>query len=130
MIEYICNCYVFAGVKLNLPCTKAFMDDLFLQSSSVSNTEFLLQRCTCVLSWARLSFRASKSRSIVIRNGKVLDVSPFSFDNEVIPSIHSNPVKFHSSYFSFIKSLTRVTTPICAIDAMHVMQLKTVSAFN
>ena len=29
-----------------------------------------------------------------IRNGKVLDVSPFSFDNEVIPSIHSNPVKF------------------------------------
>ena len=30
----------------------------------------------------------------MIRNGKVLDVSPFSFDNEVIPSIHSNLVKF------------------------------------
>ena len=79
VIEYICNCYVFADVKLNSPCTKAFMDDLFLQSSSVNNTEFLLHRCTCVLSWARLSFRASKSRSIVIRNGKVLDVSPFFF---------------------------------------------------
>ena len=50
VIEYICSCYVFADVKLNSPCTKAFMDDLFLQSSSVSNTEFLLQRCTSVLS--------------------------------------------------------------------------------
>ena len=40
------------------------------------------------------SFRASKSRSIVIQNGRVLDVSPFSFYNETIPSIHSNPVRF------------------------------------
>ena len=67
------------------------MDDLFLQTSSVVSTELLLQRCTFVLSWARMS---SKSRSIVIQNGRVLDVSPFSFDNEAIPSIHSNPVRF------------------------------------
>ena len=70
------------------------MDDLFLQTSLVVSTELLLQRCTFVLSWARMSFRASKSRSIVIQNGRVLDVSPFSFDNEAIPSIHSNPVRF------------------------------------
>ena len=83
VIEYICNCHVFRE-----------MDDLFLQTSSVVSTELLLQRCTFVLSWARMSFRASKSRSIVIQNGRVLDVSPFSFDNEAIPSIHSNPVRF------------------------------------
>ena len=70
------------------------MDDLFLKTSSVVSTELLLQRCTFVLSWARMSFRASKSHCIVIQNGQVLDVSPFSFDNEAIPSIHSNPVRF------------------------------------
>ena len=94
VIEYICNCHVFREANLNSPCIKAFMDDLFLQTSSVVSTELLLQRCTFVLSWARMSFRASKSRSIVIQNGRVLDVSPFSFDNEAIPSIHSNPVRF------------------------------------
>ena len=94
VIEYIFNCRVFREANLNSPCTKAFMDDLFLQTSSVVSTELLLQRCTFVLSWARMPFRASKSRSIVIQNGRVLDVSPFSFDNEAIPSIHSNPVRF------------------------------------
>ena len=94
VIEYICNCHVFREANLNSPCTKAFMNDLILKTSSVVSTELLLQRCTFVLSWARMSFRASKSRSIVIQNYRVLDVSPFSFDNEAIPSIYSNPVRF------------------------------------
>ena len=94
VIEYICNCDVFRNMDLNSPCVKAFMDDLFLQSSSIENTEVLLNRCLAALSWARMSFRASKSRSIVITNGKVLNISPYSSNNEIIPSIHSNPVKF------------------------------------
>ena len=92
-IEYICNCNVFREANLNSPCTKPFMDDSFLQTSSVVSTELLLQRCTFILSCARMSFRASKSRSIVTQNGRVLDVSYFSY-NEAIPSIHSDPVRF------------------------------------
>ena len=62
--------------------------------TTLFRSQILLDRCTAALQWARMSFRASKSRSIVISEGKVVNVSPFSFDSEIIPSIHSNPVKF------------------------------------
>ena len=51
---------------------KAFMDDLFVMSSSIKGTELLLNRCTQVLTWAGMSFRAEKSRCIVIDGGVVL----------------------------------------------------------
>ena len=79
---------------------KAFMDDLFLMSPSVASTQALLDRCTSALSWARMAFRATKSRSIVISVGKVQNITPFSVPSpdgtstDIIPSIHSNPVRF------------------------------------
>ena len=77
----------FREANLNSPCTKAFMDYLFLQTSSAVSTELLLQCCTFILSWARMSFRASKSHSIVIQNGRVLHVSPFSFGRSIDVSL-------------------------------------------
>ncbi|XP_057310055.1 uncharacterized protein LOC130648052 [Hydractinia symbiolongicarpus] len=76
------------------PPVKAFMDDIFLISSSVPQTQNLLDRCVTALHWAGIGFRPSKSRRIVIANGKVLDQSPFCVLQEPIPSIHANPVKF------------------------------------
>ena len=73
---------------------KAFMDDIFLMSPSIPATQVLLNRCAVALIWARMSFRASTSRSMVIEKGKVIDISPFSFKGEIIPSIHANPVRF------------------------------------
>ena len=73
---------------------KAFMDDMFLMSPSIPATHVLLDRCAVALIWARMSFRASKSRSMVIDRSKVIDISPFSFKGEIIPSIHANPVRF------------------------------------
>ena len=79
---------------------KAFMDDLFLMSSSVETTQLLLTRCTEALMWAGMSFRAGKSRSMVISSGSILRICPFNVSNgqgaqkEFIPSIHSQPVKF------------------------------------
>ena len=46
------------------------MDDLNLMLSSVSGTQKLLKKCTEALTWAGMSFRAAKSRSIVIIKGK------------------------------------------------------------
>ncbi|XP_057316863.1 uncharacterized protein LOC130657891 [Hydractinia symbiolongicarpus] len=63
-------------------------------SSSVPQTQNLLDRCLTALHWAGMGFRPSKSRSIVIANGKVLDQSPFCVLQEPIPSIHAKPVKF------------------------------------
>ena len=73
---------------------KAFKDDMFLMSPSIPATQVLLDRCAVALIWAKMSFRASTSRSVVIDKGKVIDIFPFSFKGEIIPSIHANPVRF------------------------------------
>ena len=79
---------------------KAFMDDLFVMSSSIKGTQLLLNRCTQVLTWAGMSFRAEKSRCIVIDGGVVRNVTPFTVNllnsekSQVIPSIHTQPVRF------------------------------------
>ena len=73
---------------------KAFMDDMFLMSPSIPATQVPLDCCALALNWARMSFRGSKSRSMVIDKGKVIDISSFSFKGEIIPSIHTNPVRF------------------------------------
>ena len=57
---------------------KVFMDDLFVMSSSTKGTQLLLNRCTQVLTWAGMSFRAEKSRCIVIDGGVVKHVTPFT----------------------------------------------------
>ncbi|MGY8822251.1 MAG: reverse transcriptase domain-containing protein, partial [Pseudomonadales bacterium] len=84
----------------HVPLVRAFMDDLNLLSNSVAGTNDLLRRSEVVLNWARLSCRASKSRSFVCINGKVSSSSNFIMsDNQqgaknAIPSIQSNPIKF------------------------------------
>ena len=83
---------------------KAFMDDMFLMSPSIPATQVLLDRCAVALIWARMSFRASKSRSMVIDKGKVIDISPFSFKGEIIPSIYANPVRFLGRTIDFTVS--------------------------
>ena len=78
---------------------KAIMDDLFVMSSSIKGTQLLLNRCTQVLTWAGMSFRAEKSRCIVIDGGVVKHVTPFTVNlnsekSQVIPSINTQPVRF------------------------------------
>ena len=61
---------------------------MFLISLSIPATQVLLDCCAVALIWARMS-----SRPMVIEKGKVIDISPFSFKAEIIPSIHANPVR-------------------------------------
>ena len=83
---------------------KAFMDDMFLMSPSIPATQVLLDGYAVALIWARMSFRDSKSRSMMIDKGKVIDISPFSFKGEIIPSIHANPVRFFGRTIDFTVS--------------------------
>ena len=74
------------------------MDDIFLMSPSPSQTQALLDCAVLSLSWARMTIKASKSKSLLITNGKVQDQSFLSVfvNNKVhsIPSLAENPVKF------------------------------------
>ena len=78
---------------------RAFMDDVNIMSSTVCGAKTLLSRCTIALKWAGLTFRADKSRSIVIIKGRSMNATPFSVSSPKEPSnftsyIPSKPVKF------------------------------------
>jgi len=103
ILEFLSVCqsktYTMGGLT-ELPPARAFMDDLCLMSTSTDDAQSLLNVCCKALSWAGMSFRASKSRSVVICSGKVQTMSPFyvvSSENDskhAIPSITTLPVKF------------------------------------
>ena len=78
---------------------KAFMDDLYLWAKSVLETQNLLNRCNTALRWAGMSFRAQKSRSLVLSKGVVVHDSPFSIKSAeglsvLIPSINDQLIRF------------------------------------
>ena len=56
------------------------MDDLFVMSSLTKGTQLLLNRCTQILTWAGMSFRAETSRCIVIDGGVVHECIVTSFE--------------------------------------------------
>ena len=96
--------FIMAGISSSLssqftsPVVKAFMDDLFLMSPSLSKTQDLLNRASLALSWARMSVKASKSKSLVIDSGKIVHDKSLCIvlgaNCQAIPSIADNPVKF------------------------------------
>ena len=74
------------------------MDDLFLMLPSLSKTQDLQNRASLALPWARMSIKASKSKSLVIDSGKIVHDKSLcivlSVNRQAIPSIADNPVKF------------------------------------
>ena len=88
--------------NVSFPVLRAFMDDLNLLCSSVPGAKVLLSRCTKALNWAGMEFRPNKSRSIIIVNGRSMNVTPFSVSSDqelsnadsTIPSIQSKPIEF------------------------------------
>ena len=96
VLEYIC-----VGIVIpdgSSPQVKAFMDDLFLKARSVDEAQNLLNRASHCLTWARMKVKPSKSRCLIMTNGKVHQNQYLAIDmsnkNEKIPSIVDNPVKF------------------------------------
>ncbi|XP_053183947.1 LOW QUALITY PROTEIN: uncharacterized protein LOC128367182 [Scomber japonicus] len=74
------------------PPIRAFMDDLSVTTTSVPGCRWILQGLVKLISWARMSFKPTKSRSMVLKRGKVVDKFRFFVDGAVIPSITEKPV--------------------------------------
>ena len=94
--------------RTTLPLVRAFMDDMDLMAQTVAGGQDLLSRSMVALNWARMENRADKSRSIVIKKGRTLNVNPFytcnlleiphvSDSSNYIPSIHTKSVKLQVS---------------------------------
>ena len=75
------------------PPIRAFMDDLTITTSSVPGTRWILQGLEKLIAWARMSFKPSKSRSLVLKKGRVVDRFRFTLAGDTIPSISEQPVK-------------------------------------
>ncbi|XP_061571176.1 uncharacterized protein LOC133424524 [Cololabis saira] len=75
------------------PPIRAFMDDLTVTTTSVPGARWILQGLEKLISWARMSFKPTKSRAMVLKKGKVVDKFRFFVDGTAIPSISEKPVK-------------------------------------
>ncbi len=81
------------------PPIRAYMDDLTITTTSVPGSRWILQGLERVITWARMSFKPSKSRSMVLKKGKVVDKFHFSVSGTVIPTITEQPVKSFGKLF-------------------------------
>ena len=105
------------------------MDDLNLMPFSVQSAHILRQHYTAAFKWADLKFRTDKSRSIVIINERSMNTTPFSVsppsDNSdfssLIPSIHTQPVKFFGS---------RIDGSLTDIKSIEELEPKLLSAIK
>ncbi|CAJ1075238.1 LOW QUALITY PROTEIN: uncharacterized protein LOC109089580 [Xyrichtys novacula] len=82
------------------PPIRAFMDDLTVTTTSVPGCRWLLQGLEQLISWARMSFKPAKSRSLVLRKGKVSDQFRFMLGDIRIPSVSEKPVKSLGKLFT------------------------------
>ena len=61
-------------------------------TTSVPGCRWILQGLEKLIRWARMSFKPTKSRSMVLKRGKVVDKFRFLVDGTAIPSIAEKPV--------------------------------------
>lgn len=54
---------------------------------------WVLTKLDEVATWARMTFKPRKSRSMIIRKGNITDKYNLLIQGEVIPSIKDNPIK-------------------------------------
>ncbi|KAI4876470.1 hypothetical protein NFI96_017397 [Prochilodus magdalenae] len=100
------------------PPIRAFMDDLTVTTTSVPGCRWILQGLEKLISWARMSFKPSKSRSMVLKRGKVVDKFRFVVDGEEIPSITEKPVmSLGKAFNSSLQDKASVQTTIKKLES-------------
>lgn len=86
-----------SGVKQ--PPTRAFMDDMTVTAKSVPEGRWMLEDLSNLIKWARMKFKPTKSRSLVLKKGKVENKYRFRIGADTIPTLTDNPVKSLGKWF-------------------------------
>ncbi|XP_052271350.1 uncharacterized protein LOC127872054 [Dreissena polymorpha] len=76
-----------------LPSNRGFMDDLTVTTATHVQARWVLRALNETVTWARMKFKPKKSRSLVIKKGKVTQRFTLQVQSEDIPSIVDNPIK-------------------------------------
>ena len=81
------------------PSCRAFMDDITVMTTTEIGMRWVLRRLDEIATWGRLCFKPKKSRSLVIKKGKVHQAS-FSMQGDRIPTISDEPIKSLGKWFN------------------------------
>lgn len=81
------------------PPIRAFMDDLTVTTESVPGGRWVLKGLERLMGWARMLFKPTKSRSLVLKKGRVADKFRFSIAGTLIPTISVKPMKSLGKFF-------------------------------
>ena len=82
------------------------MDDLTLLNPSVEESNKGLDKLEEVTEWCNMKFKPKKSRSLVLKRGKLDREHSFNLSGEHIPSVQEEPVKSLGRWYT--ESLTDV----------------------
>ena len=72
---------------------RAYMDDLTVTTTSVMEGIWFLKSLERNMTRARMYFKPAKSRSLVLKKGKVMERVRFSVTGETIPTLSEKPIK-------------------------------------
>ncbi|KAJ3605309.1 hypothetical protein NHX12_027358 [Muraenolepis orangiensis] len=98
------------------PPIRAFMDDLTVMTGSVPGCRWILKGLEELVEWARMRFKPAKSRSMVLRKGKVVDKFRFNADT-AIPPISEKPVKSLGKVFDCsLRDTTSIQSTCTELD--------------
>lgn len=75
-----------------LPPIRAYMDDITTLNSTIACTKHLLEKLHSNITWVRMKLKPSKSKSISIVKGKLVD-QRFHIDETPIPMVTELPIK-------------------------------------
>ena len=70
------------------PPIRAYMDNLTITTTSVPGSRWIVQGLEKLITWARMGFKPSKARSMVLKKGKVIDKFCFSISGNCPPNHH------------------------------------------
>ncbi|KAJ3593282.1 hypothetical protein NHX12_005617 [Muraenolepis orangiensis] len=109
------------------PPIRAFMDDLTVMTESVPGCRWILMGLEELVEWARMRFKPAKSRSMVLRKGKVVDKFRFNIADTAIPSISEKPVKslgkvYHALYLEDL-TLVDLSEKIASLYNLTPLQI-------
>ena len=78
---------------IHLPSNRGFMDGLTISTTTHVQARWVLTALYDTVNWARMKFKPNKSRSLVIKKGKVTKRFNVHVQEEDIPSIMDRPIK-------------------------------------
>ena len=91
VMEMILKSTDVEGLIVKAPL-KAFMDDITVLSEVEAATRRVLKRLDDLITWSRMKFKAKKSRSCSLREGKRKQIK-FSIAGDPMPTVKEKPVK-------------------------------------